>query len=80
MTVPAGATNLVFHTSGGTGDADLYVRFNAAPTTSTYTCRSWADGNTETCTIAAPSAGTWYVMVRAYSTFSGVTLTGSYTP
>jgi serine protease len=80
MTVPAGATNLVFHTAGGTGDADLYVRFNAAPTTSTYTCRSWASGNTETCTIAAPSAGTWYVMVRAYATFSGVTLTGSYTP
>jgi len=80
MTVPAGATNLVFHTAGGSGDADLYVRFGSPPTTSTYACRSWASGNTETCTIAAPSAGTWYVMVRAYSTFSGVTLTGSYTP
>lgn len=80
MTVPAGATNLQFRTSGGSGDADLYVRFNAAPTTSTYTCRSWASGNTENCTIAAPQAGTWYVMVRAYTTFSGVTLTGSYTP
>ena len=80
MTVPAGATNLQFRTSGGSGDADLYVRFNAAPTTSTYTCRSWANGNTENCTIAAPQAGTWYVMVRAYTTFSGVTLTGSYTP
>jgi serine protease len=80
MTVPAGATNLVFQTSGGTGDADLYVRFNAAPTTSTYTCRSWNSNNNETCTIAAPQAGTWYVMVRAYATFSGVTLTGSYNP
>ena len=80
MSVPAGATNLVFHTSGGTGDADLYVRFGAAPTTSTFTCRSWTSTNNETCTIAAPQAGTWYVMVRAYATFSGVTLTGSYTP
>jgi len=79
MTVPAGATNLVFRTSGGSGDADLYVRFGSAPTTSTYTCRSWASGNTETCSVTA-QAGTWYVMVRAYSTFSGVTLTGSYTP
>jgi hypothetical protein len=70
----------VFHTQGGTGDADLYVRFGSPPTTATYNCRSWANGNTETCTFAAPSAGTWYVMVRAYSTFSGVTLTGSYTP
>ena len=80
MSVPAGATNLVFQTSGGTGDADLYVRFGAAPTTSTFTCRSWTSTNNETCTIAAPQAGTWYVMVRAYATFSGVTLTGSYTP
>jgi serine protease len=80
MTVPAGATNLVFTTSGGTGDGDLYVRFNAAPTTSTFTCRSWGSSNAENCTIAAPQAGTWYVMVRAYATFSGVTLTGSYTP
>jgi serine protease len=80
MSVPSGASNLVFHTQGGTGDADLYVRFGSPPTTSTYSCRSWANGNTETCTFAAPSAGTWYVMVRAYSTFSGVTLTGSYTP
>jgi serine protease len=80
MSVPAGATNLVFHTSGGTGDADLYVRFGSPPTTSTFTCRSWTSTNNETCTIAAPQAGTWYVMVRAYATFSGVTLTGSYTP
>ncbi len=80
MNVPSGARNLVFHTSGGTGDADLYVRFGSPPTTSTYTCRSWAYGNNETCTISVPQAGTWYVMVRAYSTFSGVTLTGSYTP
>jgi len=79
MTVPAGATNLVFRTSGGTGDADLYVRFGSAPTTTTYTCRSWASGNTETCSVPV-QAGTWYVMVRAYATFSGVTLTGSYTP
>ena len=31
------------------------------------------------CTFSAPSAGTYYVMVRAYASFSGVSLTGSYT-
>jgi serine protease len=82
MAVPAGASNLVFQSSGGTGDADMYVRFGSAPgtTAGTYDCRPYLNGNNETCTFASPSSGTWYVMVRAYSTFSGVTLTGSYTP
>jgi Zn-dependent metalloprotease len=79
MDVPAGASNLVFQISGGTGDADLYVRFGAPPTTSTYNCRPYLDGNNETCTVAAPSAGTWHVGVRAYSSFSGLTLRGSFT-
>lgn len=79
LNVPSGATNLVFTTSGGTGDVDLYVRSGAAPTTTTYTCRSWVTGNAETCTIAAPAAGTWHVMLKAYAAFNGVTLNGRYT-
>ena len=35
LDVPAGATGLKFVTSGGTGDADLYVKFGSAPTTTT---------------------------------------------
>jgi len=80
LVVPSGATNLKFQISGGTGDADLYVRLNAAPTTSSYTCRPYLSGNNESCTWSAPSAGTYHVSVRAYTTFSGVTLTPSYTP
>ena len=79
MVVPSGATNLKFFTSGGSGDGDLYVKFGSAPTTSSYDCRSWAVGNTETCNISSAQAGTYYVMVNAYSTFSGMSLTGSYT-
>jgi len=79
LSVPSGATNLVFTTSGGSGDADLYVKFGSAPTTASYTCRSWNTGNTETCTIAAPQAGTYHVLLHAYTSFSGVTLKGSYT-
>ena len=80
MVVPAGATNLRFVTSGGTGDGDLYVRFGSQPTTSAYDCRPYASGNAETCTIATAQVGTYYVSIRAYSTFTGVSLTGSYTP
>lgn len=78
LVVPAGATNLNFVTSGGTGDADLYVKFGSAPTTSSYDCRPYIGGNAETCTIANPQAGTYYVTLRAFSTFSGVSLQGSY--
>jgi PKD repeat protein len=79
MVVPAGATNLVFSMSGGTGDADLYVKFGSAPTTSSYDCRPYVTGNNESCPITTAQAGTYYVMVNAYAAYSGVTLKGSYT-
>ena len=79
MVVPAGSTNLTFTTSGGTGDVDMYVKFGAAPTDTVYDCRPYAGGNAETCTFATPSAGTYYVRLKAYSTFSGVSLVGNYT-
>ncbi|MCW9018346.1 MAG: pre-peptidase C-terminal domain-containing protein [Kangiellaceae bacterium] len=79
MEVPAGASNLKFVISGGSGDADLYVRFGSQPTTSNYDCRPYLNGNSETCTISNIQAGTYHVMLRAYSSFSGVSLTGSFT-
>jgi serine protease len=78
IVVPAGASNLQLAMSGGTGDADMYLRFGSQPTTSTYDCRPYKSGNAETCTVAAPQAGTYHVMVRGYSAFSGVSLVGSY--
>ncbi|CAG0937081.1 Xanthomonalisin [Thermoflexales bacterium] len=78
MNVPAGASNLSFVISGGTGDADLYVRFGAAPTTGTYDCRPYLNGNNETCSFASPQVGTYYVMLVAYTSYSGVSLVGSY--
>ncbi|MFD0739911.1 M4 family metallopeptidase [Lysobacter koreensis] len=79
MVVPAGATGLKFVTAGGTGDADLYARFGSAPTTTVNDCRSEGATNAETCTIATAQAGTYHVLVKAYSAISGVNLTGSYT-
>jgi pseudolysin/vibriolysin len=79
LVVPAGASNLVFTQSGGTGDSDMYVKFGSAPTDTSYDCRPYVNGNGETCTIAAPQAGTYYVRLKAYSTFSGVSLKGDYT-
>jgi serine protease len=79
LQVPAGATDLTFDMAGGSGDADLYVKFGSAPTTSSYDCRPYVGGNTESCPIANAQTGTYYVKVIGYSAFSGVSLTGSFT-
>ncbi len=76
--VPSGATNLVIRISGGSGDADLYVRRGSQPTTSSYDCRPYLNGNNETCTFASPQSGTWHIMLRGYSSYSGVTLSVSW--
>ncbi len=78
LDVPAGATNLSFVISGGTGDADLYVKFGSQPTLSVYDCRPYLNGNNETCSFSTPQVGTYYVMLVGYSAYSGVTLVGSY--
>ncbi|WP_146151864.1 PPC domain-containing protein [Ahniella affigens] len=78
MVVPSGAYGLSFQMSGGTGDADLYVRFGSAPTTSAYECRPYLSGNNETCTISTVRAGTYHVMIRGYSSYTGVQLIGRY--
>lgn len=78
VTVPAGKTNLTVSTNGGTGDADLYVRRGANPTTSTYDCRPYKTGNTESCSFTNPVAATYYIGIRGYSAVTGLTLTTSY--
>jgi Zn-dependent metalloprotease len=78
LVVPAGASNLTFTMSGGSGDADLYVKAGSAPTDTSYDCRPYKSGNSEACTIPAPAAGTYHVRIKAYSSFSGVSLVGNY--
>ena len=73
--IPEGTCELVFTISGGTGDADLYTRFGSQPTTSAYDCRPYLNGNNESCVHSYPAAGTWYIGIRAYSAFTGLTAT-----
>ncbi|WP_338023593.1 M4 family metallopeptidase [Archangium primigenium] len=78
LEVPAGHSRLNIAMSGGTGDADLFVKLGAAPNTSAYDCRPYKSGNSETCAFTNPQAGTWYVMINAYSAYTGVTLKATY--
>jgi serine protease len=55
------------------------VQYGASPTSSSYDCRPWKSGNAESCPIATPQSGTYYVMVQGYSAFSGVSLVANYT-
>ncbi len=79
LAVPSGASGLKFVTSGGTGDADLYVKFGSAPSATSNDCKSEGSTNAETCNIATAQTGTYHVLVLGYSAFSGLSLTGSYT-
>ncbi len=72
--VPEGATQVTFFITGGTGDADLYVRFGVAPTLARWDYRPYLVGNEETVVITPAQIGTYYLMLNARSDFSGVTL------
>ncbi len=76
--IPAGASLLSVSISGNDSDADLYVRYGSAPTTSRYDCRPYLSSSNESCSFSSPASGTWYINVRAYSSFSGVTLTATW--
>ncbi|MDT8448801.1 MAG: PKD domain-containing protein [Wenzhouxiangellaceae bacterium] len=84
LDVPSGHENLSFSISGGSGDGDLYVRFGAQPTTTTYDCRPFLNGNNETCDSTdfdTSRNGRYYVMVRGWTGgpgFSGLSLVGSF--
>lgn len=78
LVVPSGATQLHFAISGGSGDADLYVRFGAAPTRTVYDYRPYLNGNNESVDPSPVRAGTYYVLLRGYSAYSGVSLVASF--
>ena len=55
----------------GTGDADLYVRFGAAPTATEYACRPFLQGSNESCELVVPAGETEaHVMVHGYTASS----------
>ncbi len=78
ITAPAGARNLNFQLSGGSGDGDIYVKLGATPTTTSYDGKSDGSTNAESVTIAAPAAGTYYLLLNAYRAVSGATLVANY--
>jgi serine protease len=76
LDVPAGKSSVTFKITGGTGDADLYVRFGNKPENYIYDCRPYRPGNEEICTMYLPTnsawsaGGRWWVRLFGYSSYS----------
>lgn len=76
FTVPSslGGNQLEISISGGSGDADLYVRKDLDPTRNNYTCRPYLAGSDELCSLLAVEGEIWRIGVYAYRNYSGVDL------
>ncbi|MDX2114190.1 MAG: PPC domain-containing protein [Planctomycetota bacterium] len=75
VSVPSNATLLRVRTSGGTGNADLYVQRGEIPDTdSDEPLSSVNDGNSETIEVDEPESGRWYIVVKGVEDFSNVRL------
>ena len=79
LVVPENGTGpLSFRTYTGSGNVTLYVAYDAVPTTADYDWRSMRPGNNETIVIADPEPGTYYVLVRGETAYSGVRLVATH--
>lgn len=76
--VPADSSNLVVQITGGTGDADLYVRYGEQPTLDVFDCAPFIDGNEETCTFEFTQEGEYFITLVGWEAFADVELTATY--
>lgn len=65
---------LSISSTGGSGDADLYVQKGTAPSTTLYDCRPYKQGNNESCSLTVKTGEVIHIGLRAYQAFSGLTL------
>jgi serine protease len=75
--VPANSSVTV-NISGGSGDADLYIKKGTKPSSGDFDCRPYKNGNVETCNISVTQATTVHVLIKGYNAYSGVSLKASY--
>jgi serine protease len=80
LDVPAGARNLNLRTYGGSGDVTVYVKAGSAPAKdgSDADFSSARPGNTETVTIAAPQATTYYIRVVGVAAYQNLSVLALY--
>jgi len=82
IAVPTNQKRLVVRLFGGSRanneNADIYVQADSPATRNSYRTKSTKAGNDEVIEILNPTAGNWYVLVRGYREFDGVSLVATY--
>lgn len=76
--LPAGSqSNLTVELSGGTGDVDLFIERGDRPNFRTQydDCLSGSPTTTERCQISPVTPGAYHILLHAFSTYSGTTMT-----
>ncbi|GAA0745678.1 PPC domain-containing protein [Ideonella azotifigens] len=79
--VPEGAGKLTVATTGSTSaDLLMYVSRGEVPSWWQYDCSSdvFGNGANETCVFPTPKAGTYYIGLRSFDSYSNVALTATY--
>jgi Bacterial pre-peptidase C-terminal domain len=74
VTVPTSRSSLTITISGGSGDADLYVKRGSLPTLTSWDIRPYLYGNGEFVRVSNPAADHWYIMIHGYAAYAGLML------
>ena len=74
LEVPAGMPSLSVRTTQQTGLAEVFVQQGSPPK------RGQGTACGAGCTFPSPAPGTWYLLVRGYTTFSGLSFAAGYPP
>ena len=61
--------------AGGSGDANLYLKYNSWPTKDNYDCASLTSNNTETCNVTLQGSGEYNVLIFGESEYANTSLT-----
>ncbi len=81
LDIPENIARLEAELTGGSGNADLYLKLGDEPSNRDYDCRSRNADNEENCIIETPGTGQWYIGIRGNrSSFNDVTLNWHYQP
>ncbi len=74
ISVEPGTDELIITTSGGDGDLDLYLSDGDRPSTKDFLHSSTGKSADERIVVQNPRAGTWQLLVHAFSRFGGASL------
>lgn len=78
ISIPPNSYKLKIQIFNDICDADLYVKYGALPDLNNFDRRPYLAGNDELVVIDNPQSGDWYIMLYAYNSYSGLTLSVNY--